>query len=273
LRRKVVAMSQAWMSTKYLIRLSFLALVFSPAPAVADGSSLRALEVAQADVRAREYQRAVSATRTLLESMTLSTVEEIILAHKILGVSYCETGEQAKAAEHFDHLLTFSPTEDIGDLVVTKPCAEMYTDMQKQSADPPSKPAGATQPHPSSARSPAAPLPISSPQSGITSGDGIWLRLLPFGTGQFANEQDAKGMAFLSTEIALSATATTFALLFRNERQPNGSFPDPGRATLYKDIFWSSLGVGIGTAVWGIIDALVVQNRHKRAPLKPALAF
>ncbi len=188
--------------------------------------TLAKLEAAQADVKSREYEKAIATTGALLDGLSLSTVEEIILAHKILGVSYCEIGEQAKAEEHFDELLAFSPTESIQDLVVTKPCAEMYVEIQQRSSAPPARITAAS--HGTSKTSEALTRTGDSSVKGRTdatnpSGDA-WKRFVPFGVGQFANDQEAKGMAFLSGETVLFATAITSFVLFQNEKEPSGAF-------------------------------------------------
>ena len=64
-------------------------------------------------VRDRNYNRAISDTELLLDGLALDTVEEIIEAHKILGVAYCETGNRSKALNHFRALLAFSVSTDL----------------------------------------------------------------------------------------------------------------------------------------------------------------
>jgi hypothetical protein len=58
------------------------------------------------------HKQAIDKTLPLLDSLALSNTDEIILAHQILSLSYCETGNKEKAAEHLKALRAFSPSED-----------------------------------------------------------------------------------------------------------------------------------------------------------------
>jgi hypothetical protein len=88
----------------------------------------------------------------------------------------------------------------------------------------------------------------------VTTGAGK--RYAPFGVGQFANGQSTKGVAFAASEGALFAIAGTSLGLFLSEKNGDGTFENPDRAQAYRALFWSSLGVGIGVAAWGVVDAV-----------------
>ena len=225
-----------------------LATLLSLASARAENVE-KQLDAAYKQVKSKNYEAAIGRTKPLLDKLLLNTVEEIITAHKILGVSYCELGDQEKASEHFKALVTFSPTETIDDLVRTKPCISLYASVQ-------GVPAPAVRPP--TPKKEEATAKLSAPPA--PKERGRWKLYVPFGTGQFFNQERPKGWAFLSTEVlATAAAATTFAL-FQSEKNPDGTFTDSHRASVYRALFWSSLGVGTVTAVWGIIDAVVVHN-------------
>src|ERR1051326_8086283 len=116
-------------ANKLLVILTFL-LLWSGA-AFAASPAHEQLEVALKNLQSKDYEKAIARAKKPLEAFQLNTVEDIILAHKILGVAYCELGDQPKATEHFDALVTFSPNEIIEDLVKTKPCLELYANIQK----------------------------------------------------------------------------------------------------------------------------------------------
>jgi hypothetical protein len=252
-------------------RLLPLAVSLFLCPAVSADPLLGQLERALSLVKAKEYQAAIDRVSPLFEGLKLDTVEQIILAHKILGVSNCELGDQAKAEEHFKALLTFSPTESIRDVVATKPCAHMYARLQ--SAELGTQP---QEPVPAAPAPKVEPTPLPTPLPPVTSSPpepkgGAWKRYVPFGVGQFANDQDAKGMAFLTTESIAAATAGVMFGLFQAEKNPNGTFDNTGRANAYRAMFWSGVGIGTIAAVWGILDAVWVYKLSFR--LQPAGTF
>ena len=214
------------------------------------------LNFANRQVEARRYEQAIRTTRPMLDGLLLDTVEEIILAHRILGVSYCETGDQPNAIKHFKTLLTFSPTEEIKDLVRSKPCAKMYADLK----------AGK-----SHIAVPNAPPIERSIEERTTMGTGVerkapspgtWKRFVPYGFGQFANRQNGKGMAFLSTEVAATGLAVTSYILFRSERNSDGTFSNPGKASTYRTMYWSTFAAGVAIGAYGIVDALLVHRKY-----------
>ncbi|MFH1263122.1 MAG: hypothetical protein V1495_06735 [Pseudomonadota bacterium] len=220
------------------------------------------LQAAQSLVRAKEYSAAINQTQPLLDGLKLETLEAIILAHKILGVASCELGDQPKAQEHFKILLTFSVTEEISDLVVTKPCANLYAELQEEERPQAHKPKTAPKSvAPTPKNRPVPNPPVKEP----TKTGGAWKRYLPLGVGQFANDQPNKGVAFLASEGALFATAGLMAALFHMEREPDGTFTHSDRADAYKTTFWTTLGVGTAIAVWGIVDAVTTERSSNQA--------
>jgi hypothetical protein len=215
---------------------------------------------AQERLKAKEYSLAVTATKELLDQLALETVEDIVLAHKILGVSYCELQEQAKATEHFEALLSFSPKEEIGDLAPSVRCASLYTQLK----------------NPKGKIVAANPVVIPAPENSpvitkkATTAPSSWKLYVPFGTGQFYNRQNTKGWAFLSTETISFGVGFAGLLLFNGSKNTNGTFSDPDAASAYRAMYWGGLSVGIGATVWGIIDAIVVNRRAENRTEKAA---
>ncbi|HLG20654.1 MAG TPA: hypothetical protein VI895_12680 [Bdellovibrionota bacterium] len=253
-----------------LSRIAALGVLFACGSVLAD-ANLEQLDRAMNHLKARRYKQAINVAQPLLDHLLLDTVEQIILAHRILGVSQCELGDQTKATEHFRTLLTFSPTETIDDIAVTKPCSNLFGSIKGGKPPavtattvtaPPAGPAAAV-----TAAPPTEPAPASLQvqEAAATETDDAWKRYVPFGVGQFANEQKVKGLAFMSTEIAAFSLSIASIILFNEEKDSSGTFGDPETAAVYRAMFWSSLGAGIGVAAWGIIDAVIVHKRQTQA--------
>lgn len=257
-------------SLGYLSIALLTGLLALPLNAGAASSTLETLEKAQSQVKDKEYEAAIGQTKPLLDKLFLNTVEEIILAHRILGVSYCELGDHPQARNHFETLLTFSPTESINDLVSTNPCRTLFASVKNEKAGP------LTKQKRRRAKKAAQPAPVQAaaqpqPPKEEPLNPGVWKRYVPFGTGQFANNENGKAWAFLTTETLAIASGVTFFLLFKNEEDNTGSFTHPDRANLYRGLVWGSIGLGTVAMSWGIIDAVLTykkQTKKKNARLE-----
>ncbi len=237
------------------IALVVTALLVPFSSARAASAVLKKLEAATAQVKAKEYERAIEVTQPLLDNLKLNTVEEIILAHKVLGVAQCELGDQAKATEHYEALLTFSPTETIDDLVATKPCKSLFDQAR-----------GVKEPTQAVVPPPVQPTPKPAPAATTVAKEaspreGAWKLYVPFGVGQFHNHEKTKGLAFLSTESLAFSLAIASYFLFKAEENPDGTFSNPDTASVYRGLYYGSLAVGGGAAIWGIIDAVLVDKK------------
>lgn len=83
-----------------------------PGVLLADAKAMKILDKAYMYALDKHYKEAISKALPLLDSLTLNKIEEIVLAHQILSLSYCEIGNKEKAQEHLKALRAFSPNED-----------------------------------------------------------------------------------------------------------------------------------------------------------------
>jgi len=228
------------------------------------------IELSLHHYKARRYQRSIDLVQPLLDQLRLNTVEEIIQAHRLLGLSHCELGDQPKALEHYKILLTFSPTETIDDIVVTKVCANLFNNLK---GDRPINAPRAVEKR--ETKVDPSPAILKTPEkSPLPSENRPWKVYIPFGTGQFINEQPRKGTAFLAGEATAFATAIAMFTLFKSEENSDSTFDDPESASVYRGVFWGSLGVGIGLATWGIVDAILVHKGKTETSVQlPAVTF
>ncbi len=242
--------------------VSVIVFGFTLSPVFAASSTLEKLEQAETQVLAKEYETAIEISKPLLDKLLLNTVEEIILAHKVLGVAYCELGDHPQARNHFETLLTFSPTESIQKLVRTNPCRSLFASIKRGKKPPTKKRKKKPEPVPAK---PTSSLQIQPTQpQAETLSPGLWKRYMPFGTGQFANQEDGKAWAFLGTQVGAIASGVTFYLLFKSEEDPSGSFTHPNRANVYRGLVWGSIGLGAVSTAWGIIDAVLVYKKKTK---------
>ncbi len=80
------------------------------------------------------------------------------------------------------------------------------------------------------------------------------LTLFPLGVGQFANQQPAKGAAFLASETVLGASSIMLYLYNRDEGIGSRSNALPRAAQVTTGaLFWA-------VAAWGVVDAWIVRS-------------
>jgi hypothetical protein len=106
----------------------YLVLAIIPAIAYGDAQNMKILDKAYMSVLNKDYQQAISKTAPLLDSLALSKIEEIVLAHQILTLSYCEMGNKEKTKQHFTALKAFSPNEDFRAFQVSSECQKVLKD-------------------------------------------------------------------------------------------------------------------------------------------------
>lgn len=91
----------------------------------ADEKTMKILDKAYMNALDKHYQQAIDKALPLLDSLQLSKIEEITLAHQVLSLSYCETGDQKKALEHLKALKAFSPKEDFRVFSLSQNCQKL----------------------------------------------------------------------------------------------------------------------------------------------------
>lgn len=227
------------------------------------------LKRAELELKRTNYKSAVDLVSPLLEHLKLSTVEEISKGHKILGIARCELGDIGRAKEHFETLNVFSPNEIINDDETSTTCKKLFTET-KQKSLPPDEQKLESEPEPQVPKidtvlpkqSEEKPTPTLNKSSLKLNTDQLtsnkipeWKLWMPLGVGQFEKGEPAKGYAFLTTQSVFFSTAIASFTLFKLQRNDNGSFKDVDRAHLYRSMFWSTLGAGIVSYIWGIFDS------------------
>jgi hypothetical protein len=102
-----------------------VALIGFPLLLKADEKTMKILDKAYIHALDKQYKQAIDKALPLLDSLALNDVKEIVLAHQILSLSFCETGNKEKAAEHLKALKAFSPNEDFRVFNLSQECQKL----------------------------------------------------------------------------------------------------------------------------------------------------
>lgn len=236
---------------QFLVRLGSLMVmkktfVFILAMAFFQPAYAKNLDKAFVHMQANEYTQASKIAQKLLDDLQLNTIDDISLAHKILGVSSCQTGNEEKALSHFETLKTFSPNAKLDGIALTNRCQKLFTTMKLEENKKRRKKSVPKKQTSSYASTPAENL---SYQSDVKTPSN---RYIPFGVGQFRNGEKKKGLAFLIGQSVLySAGITALAI--------HGSDANKG----LRDAGIGSLAAGGFVSLWGILDAVQTYKKSQ----------
>jgi hypothetical protein len=226
-----------------------------------------------------EFQRAVEIVRPLLyPELHLHSDNQIVLAHRILGVSYLFEKQQAAATGEFRKLLQLRPDYRFDPLLDPPEVVDFFNAVRKDYGaelarlEAKRKEAElARRRYREECEKMLAGPTVVEKRVGRNS---FAVSFLPFGAGQFQNGQSGKGWAFLTIEsllgaVSVGAFATNLAVYGlrpqRSCRYDLGDAVCPPEAIDHTDenrsrwltrVQVASGGLFLGTVAWGIIDAI-----------------
>lgn len=228
------------------------------------------LELSEESYHKGDYRECIMIVEKLLNEYRLQTRAEIIQAHTILGAAYFNSGNTEKATHHFDSLLNFDRQIELNPNDYSPKINDFLNRLRQSKWNIPSTTAAPPKdllsnnlnPNPTNSTSPKEPFKLNS-IADEEQQTPLSYRFIPFGVGQFYNNEPVKGRFYLGSESLLLAIALTTFSLFQSEQAENGGFNDPDSASNYRNAFSISLITFGAIAVGGIIDALVVQHQQQ----------
>ena len=230
-------------------------------------SSAAAADPSKSFVQARtvflsgQYKEAAILFSGLLyPTSQLDNLKEEVDAHLHLAVASFEIGQLDNARREFDAAINLDPTLDIRGYGFSTEATKFFETRKKELDDKARKIEERTR-------------RARERQKFVQSVDLIrvkerknYLRnLIPFGVGQFQNNQSRKGIFFAATEIGLGATSFVIWTYLRG-RYPDGRVPltevDAARNLQIFEI--TSAGLCIGAMAWGVVDGFVNYSEEAR---------
>lgn len=237
-----------------------------------------------------EYQRAITTLEPLLyPELRLESEDEVVQAHRILGVSYLFENQPDHAKSEFRKLLELAPDFRFDPLLDPPRVVDFFNQVVKEQQDE----LGDIE---SRLKKREAELARRSSQvlERRIERRSFLINFVPFGAGQFQNQQRRKGWMFFGTEAALAATSiaafvTNFSLYGVRPIRPCLDPPitnpsgapwvcPPSRIDHSGEDFSRTLTrvqMASGTlffavAIWGVIDA--IRNFQSEVPIGETLA-
>ena len=226
--------------------------------------------------RAGEYARVVSLLEPLVvPEIQLEDPEQIFRSYKLLGEAYLYEGKRDQAADAFLKMLELRPSYRLGLELDPPEIVAFFNQIRRENQASLAE----IEAHRRNAAALAAPRPTPVVHLRHNS---LAVAFLPFGAGQFQNDQNRKAWAFLTLESALAGVSVGAFLWNRavyGDRQqvqcsestayppfsPRALGPCPGgridRGPQERSRRLTQIQVGTGAvffavALWGVLDAL-----------------
>jgi hypothetical protein len=235
-----------------------------------------------------EYKRAIEILNPLLyPEVLLDSEGEVVQAHRMLGVSYLFAGRSDEAKREFHKLLELRPDYRFDPLLDPQQVVDAFNAVVKDEEGEIAAIEGRRRQRDAEI---AARVQREQRLHATTTvlryeRHSYLINFVPFGAGQFQNDQRRKGWFFFGAEaglaaISVGALATNFALYGANpyrkcQQNPPGvgACPPADIDHTQEDHSRTLLGVQLvsgglffATAIWGVIDAV---RHYQREVLLP----
>lgn len=262
--------------------------VFFAAPVAPENKLGRAIALC-ADA---QFEAAIPALEELLYPLRIAK-DEVARARFALAQAYYFTEHTEKARRELQLLFKKNPSFHTNAKAFPPDFISFYEQTRSESAEdkphvrvmaspsapaqaptvsaPQSRPPPRTQSQPATQASPA-PRAVSPVMVHATSPSASWyLKLIPFGVGQFVNHDPLGGGVFLGLGIVTIGANIALSIYNGSKRLPSGDYPmNAGYPALYimQDV---TAGAAITVAIIGIVDAFMWSPARAAARHEPAL--
>jgi hypothetical protein len=225
-----------------------------------------------------DYRRAIDTIQPLLyPSIELGTEDDVVLAHRLLALSYFFVHKSKEAEQEVTSLLALRPNYELDPIVDPPLAVRFFEDVRRRQGDrlraieqreheEDERTRKEEERRQAEVRARARRIYVDR----VVERHSRVIALLPFGVGQIQNGQLAKGILFGSAELALAAVSIgTWASLTYDSRYPldpvNGHrlFPasDEQRVATLLGFQLGAAAAFYAVVLWGIIDAQVLFKR------------
>jgi hypothetical protein len=249
------------------VALVVLALLALAAPAAATPG--QELADAREQFRAGKFSDAAKALNYLLyPNPRLSQDDDLVEAHVLLAVSAFETGDRKTATREFEEALFLNPQVTLDKLLFSENAREFFDDVKedlaRREADEAEKRALAER---------AAELQAALDAMVVIEKRPYYINFIPFGAGQFQNEQRGKGLFFAVSEGITGGLSAGIWLYLVGEYGLPGKVPpeEATRALNLQRVEIVAGGVCLGLMAWGIVDSLLNYKPSVRQEPDPEL--
>jgi len=211
---------------KILVLCIFLVSMFCcPVISKADTNYL------QEGIRYYEYGDYDNSIKMLKQIDTISgTTKTDVMVHLYLALDYYAKGMKEEMNDELKAIYMKDPDFVMNPVLVPPAVISAYSDIKKQVI-----------------------LPVPSKLKE----HNYWLRIIPFGVGQFSKGDDKKGTILLIAEVTELAVNVSTYYIRKSKENRDGSYNNPVWANNMQAVQLTAFWLFVGTASYGIVDAFV----------------
>lgn len=265
---------------------AFAAVIFA-APRAALAGDIEDFQAARALYEAHDWPRAIAAFEALVggETPTLESQPLVLESRKYLAAAYVFDGRERAAADQFERLLTEEPTYELDATQFPREVVQLFDRVRTRLAERREAETARAELEAEVVRLRAENETLRAEASGervVEVPREQWLMFLPFGVGQFVNDEEGLGWFFAVTEAL--AGGAMIGLLIAHQAlvavlQDNGTGVDRAlwervndALDIVEPLSWSSTALLAGFAIAGVIQANVAftPTRSVRIPSRAA---
>jgi tetratricopeptide (TPR) repeat protein len=241
---------------------------------------------AREQFRSGKFSDAAKALNYLLyPNPRLSQDDDLVEAHVLLAVSAFEIGDRRTATREFEEALFLDPGVTLDKLLFSESAREFFDDVKQDYEE---REAAAAEARALAER--AAELQAALDAMVVIEKRPYYINFIPFGAGQFQNEQRGKGLFFAVSEGITGGLSAGIWLYLVGEYGLPGKVPpeEADRARRLQEVEVVAGGLCLGLMAWGIVDSLLnykpsvrqepdesllPEKFRKKKPAPPASSF
>ncbi|MGB9736433.1 MAG: hypothetical protein ACP5JP_06600 [bacterium] len=223
-------MKRPW--DRIIITLVYLGIIlvfvlYLPALAKAENDFLKE------GIRYYEYGDYDNSIKMLKQIDTFSgTTQTNSMVHLYLALDYYAKGMNNEMNRELKALYLTNPDFVLNPVLVPPPVISAYSEIKEKTI-----------------------LPV---QTRLTpKSHNYWLRIIPFGVGQFSKGDDKKGTILLIAEVTELAVNISTYYIRKSKENSDGSYNNPVWANNMQAVQLTAFWLFVGTASYGIVDAFV----------------
>lgn len=222
------------------------------------------------------YQLTIDCLSPLLSpDLLLSNPDELAIAYEYVGLAYFYLEDMERARQHFKSLIFFRPDHELDPVRVPPDAVTTYAQLRDSLSEELQARESALEQQ--RAKEDALLQALTKRELIIEQRvNSRLISLLPFGVGQFQNEDAGVGYFFLGSELVATALSAGFFWKIESMRQSNGRFArqEIAYARELQSAQLISAGVAVGLVLSGVIHALIFYEpqlplRRFERPLTP----
>jgi len=205
-----------------------------------------------------DYPTAISKLDRLFEELKLTSIDKIIKAHSVLGASLYFQGNETDARKHFKTILNFNPDYNLPEDYYPPKVVGLFNEVKgiKKLEETVSKTQKAQDKEATEIRAKGL-FEKEDKKKDENTRNHYLNNFIPFGFGQFKNNEPTKGYFFLTSEAITLISFITNIGIFKGLQNSDGTFDNLSVGSGLKTGVYTSLAFYLAFTATGITDAIL----------------